>query len=260
VKKFSRLKQILREIGPNALAVSGGIDSLPLECVACDLNESSVVFHAVSPAVPKAATERVRQFAGERGWQLRILNSGEFGDHHYRSNPVNRCYFCKVNLYSSITNLTTLPMLSGTNLDDLDDFRPGLSAAENHKVRHPFVEAQITKSEIREIARHLDLGEISELPAAPCLSSRVQTGIRIEAEQLDAIGRVEARIGASLTNTDVRCRLSDKGYRLEVARDVLEKMRPADVEALLSAVREERGPQKSLLGISPYVRGSAFTR
>ena len=174
------LQHRLRQIGPAAIAVSGGIDSLTLACVAADLIPDSVIFHAVSPAGPEAATARVRTFAQDRGWHLNVIDAGEFSDMHYRANPVNRCFYCKTNLYGSIAAKTKSPILSGTNLDDLDDVRPGLIAAKDHNVQHPYVDAGIDKPGLRRIARDLGLGDIADLPAAPCLSSRVLTGLRIE--------------------------------------------------------------------------------
>ncbi len=150
------LERVLDELGDTALAVSGGIDSLTLAVIACRQKPESQVFHAVSPAVPSSATQRVQDFARRHNWQLNIFDAGEFTDASYRKNPVNRCFFCKGNLYHSIAGQTILPILSGTNLDDLDDFRPGLIAAKQHGVHHPYVTAKIDKTAIRNIARHLD--------------------------------------------------------------------------------------------------------
>ena len=87
------------------------------------------MFHAVSPAVPATSTELVRAYAPREGWRLTVLDAGEFDDPDYRANPVNRCYFCKTNLYARIRKATADTIASGTNRDDLSDFRPGLKAA-----------------------------------------------------------------------------------------------------------------------------------
>jgi uncharacterized protein len=102
-----------------------------------------------------------------------VFDAGEFADPRYRANPANRCFFCKTNLYGHIVAQPGGTVLSGTNTDDLADWRPGLTAAAQHGVRHPFVEAGIDKPAIRRIAARIGLGDIADLPAAPCLSSRI---------------------------------------------------------------------------------------
>ena len=163
---------------PIAVAVSGGVDSMTLAYVAHRvLGAQATMYHAVSPAVPDAATSRVRAYAESNGWRLKVISAGEFNDRDYVANPANRCFYCKTNLYGSIASMTDGLIVSGTNLDDLSDWRPGLQAADNHAVRHPFVEARIDKAGVRGIASAYGLDDISALPAAPCLSSRVETGI-----------------------------------------------------------------------------------
>lgn len=258
--RLQALQEQLDEIGPAAIAVSGGIDSLTLACVAADLIADTVIFHAMSPAVPEAATERVRMFAQDRNWHLQVIDAGEFSDTQYRANPVNRCFFCKTNLYGSIAGHTDLPILSGTNLDDLDDFRPGLVAAKDHEVRHPFVDAGIDKPGIRQIARHIGLGDLAELPAAPCLSSRVLTGLRIDADELQTIDRVETRVRQMLPGSDVRCRRLAEGYQLQIAAEALDRMQPFETEAIRAAAVTMLGTGETFLGLASYRRGSAFVR
>ena len=105
--------------------------------------------HATSPAVPPEATERTRALAAAEGWPLDVFDAGEFADPAYRANPVNRCFFCKTNLYGAVASRTRWQIVSGTNMDDLGEYRPGLDAARAHAVRHPFVEAEIDKRTVR---------------------------------------------------------------------------------------------------------------
>jgi uncharacterized protein len=98
-------------------------------------------------------------------------------------------------------------ILSGTNLDDMDDFRPGLRAAERFGVRHPFVECSVDKTSIRRIADTLGYRDLAQLPAAPCLSSRVETGLRIDPQVLGFVDRVESALRGALQPTVVRCRI-----------------------------------------------------
>ncbi len=125
-----------------------------------------------------------------------MIEAGEFADPAYRANPVNRCFFCKTNLYGAIRSVTERQILSGANRDDLGEYRPGLDAAREHGVRHPYVEAGLDKAAVRALARDLGLGTVAELPSAPCLSSRVETGIPIEPETLGFIHAVERLVGA----------------------------------------------------------------
>src|SRR5690606_39390894 len=119
--KLVMLKHILSNIGSTAVAVSGGVDSLTLGVLANRLlgPERCEIFHAISPAVPVAATQRVQALAAQENWKLSIVNAGEFDDERYVSNPVNRCFYCKTNLYSSISHCTSKQIISGTNADDL---------------------------------------------------------------------------------------------------------------------------------------------
>jgi pyridinium-3,5-biscarboxylic acid mononucleotide sulfurtransferase len=173
-----KLVECLQRQQPIAIAVSGGVDSLTLATLAHRVlpADACFIFHAVSPAVPAEATERVRGLAKQNDWRLTIFDAGEFGDENYRSNPVNRCFHCKHSLYESIRRLTDATILSGTNRDDLGEYRPGLDAALLFDVRHPYVEAGFTKTAIRRLAAYLGLGSMADLPAAPCLASRVETG------------------------------------------------------------------------------------
>jgi uncharacterized protein len=216
-----------------------------------------MMVHAVSPAVPLQATSRIRDYAAREGWRLSLVDAGEFADPSYRANPVNRCYFCKSNLYDRIRGLSPGVIASGTNLDDLGDFRPGLKAAEERRVVHPFVEARIGKADIRRLARWYELTDIAELPAQPCLASRVETGIRIEASDLAFIDDVERRIREHVSEkANVRCRLTRHGVVLEIGGK-------ADGDLGMLAERAAaicRQAGRDFFGVKPYRQGSAFIR
>lgn len=253
----TRLGDALRRHRAIAIAVSGGVDSVTLATFAHRLGAGPVTaIHAVSPAVPPAATQRVRARAAVEGWHLIVTGAGEFDDPRYRDNPVDRCYFCKTNLYQRIRNLTPHLIASGANLDDLGDYRPGLTAASEHHVVHPFIEAAMDKSAVRVLARQQGLDDVSELPPQPCLASRIETGIAIDAADLAFVDRVETALTElAPPGSSVRCRVTHAGVAVEIER--LEGNIGAMEAAVAAFCRESRRP---FLGVRPYRRGSMFVR
>ena len=247
---MTALDAILVDLPGLAIAVSGGVDSMTLAHAAHRVAVPGLrVVHALSPAVPAEATGRVREHAARFGWALVEVDAGEFADPAYRANPVNRCYFCKTNLYARIAHVTDGPIASGANLDDLGDYRPGLTAAAEHRVRHPFVEAGMTKAAVRALARDFGLGDIAELPAQPCLSSRVETGIAISAADLAFVALMERTLAPLLpAGADLRCRITHDGVVVEAADASVR-----DIAAGLCAAE-----QRVFVGVRPYRRGAAF--
>jgi uncharacterized protein len=260
----NRIRCILAKLDTAAVAVSGGVDSLTLATIAAKVMGLRVIMHhATSPAVPAAATERVRRLARARGWALDIFDAGEFEDARYRANPVNRCFFCKTNLYGAIAGRTGAVILSGTNLDDLGDYRPGLEAAKTHDVRHPFVEAGIDKAMVRALAADLGLGDVADLPSAPCLSSRVETGLAIEAPVLRMIEEAEILLRETLAPRTVRCRVRRAGIVAELDPAALAAIDAAMHDSLtrsLAALAEKHGIGSRPVAFAPYKTGSAFLR
>jgi uncharacterized protein len=218
--------------------------------------------HAVSPAVPAEATLRTRALARDQGWRLDVFDAGEFADAAYRANPVNRCFFCKTNLYDALAARTQAQIVSGTNLDDLGDFRPGLQAARAHGVRHPFVECGIDKQMVRALASLLGLGEIAELPAAPCLSSRIETGIRIEAPVLAMVDAAERLLRARLSPRVVRCRVRGAAVVIELDEATLSGLSDdvkTGLRGELTRLAEGAGLDRPV-AFERYRTGSAFLR
>jgi len=261
--ELDALLEVLGNLDRAAIAVSGGVDSMTLAVVAGRMTgQDFEMFHALSPAVPGDATARVRRHAAQEGWRLSEINAGEFDDPDYRANPVNRCFYCKSNLYDTITTETKDTVLSGTNLDDLGDYRPGLDAARSHGVRHPYVEAGIDKATVRALARHLALDDLAELPAAPCLSSRVETGLRIEGAQLALIDAVEKFTARRLGAHTVRCRIRKQQVVIELDDTTLAALGETgadDLRTIIAGMLERQGIAKPL-DFQPYRMGSAFLR
>jgi uncharacterized protein len=261
--KLSALGATLESMRQVAVAVSGGVDSVTLAAVAHRrLGANATMFHAVSPAVPPEATERTRRHARQFGWHLEVVDAGEFSDPDYLSNPVNRCFYCKSSLYGTIARNSNSIIVSGTNLDDLADYRPGLQAASEQGVRHPYVESRIDKATVRAIAGKLQLEEIADLPASPCLSSRLETGISVDVPTLRLVHAVEKLIGGSLRAETVRCRVRRSGLAIELDCAAYERVLANDCENLrkqlesLCATCGYHGPTR----FEPYRMGSAFLR
>ena len=253
---LKRLDDVVHAIGPMAIAVSGGIDSLTLATAAHRTVPGVTMHHATSPAVPREATDRVRALARRFGWTLDVFDAGEFEREDYRANPVNRCFHCKTSLYGAISRRTGLQIVSGTNTDDLGEYRPGLEAARDHAVRHPFVEAAIDKAAIRKLAAVLGLGALAELPSAPCLSSRIETGIAIQAPMLGMVHRAEQMVAAALQSHTVRCRVRRTGVVIELDEAALARLSPAQAEHLSRQIAG-LGVVKPV-SFAAYVTGSAF--
>lgn len=263
-----KLNDVLDSMDRVTVAVSGGVDSLTLAQAAHrHLGARVEMIHAVSPAVPSEATARTRALAEQEGWALRVIDAGEFGDENYVSNPVNRCFFCKSALYRSIAGLTDRQVVSGANADDLGDYRPGMDAAADRGVRHPFVEAGIDKAGVREVARFLGLGDIAELPASPCLSSRIETGILVTAEALEFVHAVEALVGEWLADRGgfpgaVRCRVRASGPAVELDDASLAVLLSDEGEAMRSEVAglAQASGFEAAVPFELYRMGSAFLK
>ena len=259
--RLDDLQAVLAHIGAGAIAVSGGVDSMTLATVAGRTRPGSfVMVHAVSAAVPSSATGRVRRHARREGWRLRVVEAGEFADADYRRNPVDRCFYCKSALYRTLDGLTDGVVCSGTNLDDLGDYRPGLAAAAERGVRHPLVEAGIDKAGVRAIARRLALDDLAELPASPCLSSRVETGIGIDPDTLRLVDAMERWVRRRFGIETVRCRVRQSGVVVEVDAPDLDKLAPDDRHTIGQTVagRLRAAGYDGAVSVAAYRRGSAF--
>jgi uncharacterized protein len=218
------------------------------------------MYHAVSPAVPPEATERIRRLAGRYGWRLEVLQANEFSDPNYLKNPVDRCFFCKTNLYEAIRRCTDAAMISGANADDLGDYRPGLKAAESYGVRHPLIEAGLDKEAVRELARGAGLDDVAELPASPCLSSRLVTGVPVTVERLTLVHQVERLLKARLgSERVVRCRIDVKGVEIQLDEVSLEELGRAEHPRLQVEIGDLCDGYGDVQ-FGPYKMGSAFLR
>lgn len=264
---FDALVAALECAPRRVIACSGGVDSLLLADVAHELRPSTtIIAHSVSPAVPPSATRRVQQAAAELGWRLELVESHEFDDSRYLANPRNRCYFCKSNLYTELERVSAAAhargagwtVMSGANADDLGEYRPGLEAAWEHAVRHPYVEAHATKADIRAAAERRGRSW-HNLPAAPCLASRLYTGTSVTAELLRAVDRGEDTLRERAGLDVVRCRVKGADIFVEVNAEARSWITPDLLDEVLAVMRGQAPGLRSItLDEAPYAPGRAF--
>jgi len=255
----TKLEEILRAIARPVIAVSGGVDSVTLAALAVDLGLDVAIAHAASPAVPAQATQRLRRIARDRGWNLSVIDAHEFEDQQYRANPVNRCFFCKLNLYTAVKANFDRQILSGANIDDLGEYRPGLSSAARFGVRHPYIEAGFDKAAVRRLAAELELGEIAQIPASPCLSSRMETGLPIDAATLGFIDSVERLVTSRVRPKVVRCRVRAAGIVIELDSETLTSLTTTDADWLVQRIEQQPSrPPQGPVRFAGYRNGSAF--
>lgn len=222
-QKCDVLKRRLRELESAVVAFSGGVDSAVVVSVAYqELNRHMIAVLGVSPAVPLRDRETAMQFCRDRNIPFQEIETEEFRNSNYTSNPENRCYFCKRELFETLVRLAKQlqfkAVVDGTNSSDLSGHRPGLLAGEEFSIVTPLVDAGFTKADVRRLAQELHLSEVASKPATACLASRVTTGIVLSPELLHRIDRAEDFV-RSLGIQQVRVRHHDTMARIEVGRD-----------------------------------------
>ncbi len=241
--KRDRLLGVLRGLGSAAVAFSGGIDSTVVAQAAfLVLGKNAVAVTADSPSVPRAELAEARQLAQAIGIRHEVVRTAEFADPDYVRNDGSRCYYCKDELYSRIE--TFLPALgvavicSGANLDDRGDYRPGLKAAAEHRVRHPLQEAGFTKADVRALARAWGLPTWDK-PASPCLSSRLAPGVEVTPERTARVEAAEAWL-RRLGLRECRVRLHEGELaRVEVpAGELVRLLEPGVREEFVALLKE----------------------
>jgi pyridinium-3,5-biscarboxylic acid mononucleotide sulfurtransferase len=233
--KLERLRGIFAAMRSVMVAFSGGVDSTFVLRVACDtLGERVLALTTTSPTMPDDDRRSALEMARMIGARHLVVDSNELEVPGYAENPLNRCYLCKHSLFTVCEaragELGIEEIVDGLNLDDLHDYRPGIKAAGEKRVRHPLVEAELSKAEIRELSRALGL-PTWDRPASPCLSSRFPYGTRITLEGLEQVERGERLLHA------MGFRVARVRYHGEVARLEVEQ---AEIARLLEPATRER--------------------
>ena len=232
--KFADLKKLVSGYGSLIVAYSGGVDSTFLAAVAHEvLGVNTLSVTSRSPSVAPEELEAAIALARTKGWRHLVVDTNEIGDPRYLANDGRRCFYCKTELYVHLEQVAVAEgitkVANGANTDDLGDYRPGMEAANNFEVVSPLVEVGMSKKEIRDISRRMDLPTWDK-PAQPCLSSRIPYGTAVSVRALSMIGKAEKGL-RDLGFGVVRVRHYGQTARVEIPMEDFERFEHVRFEA-----------------------------
>jgi len=258
LEKLTQLTALFQTMEQALIAYSGGIDSTLVAKVAYDtLGDRALAITAESPSLLPEDLDDAATQAQAIGIRHEVVATHEMDNPDYTSNPINRCYFCKSELHDTLKPMAIdrgfAYVVDGVNADDLRDYRPGIQAAKERGARSPLAELGITKFEVREMSRHLDLPWWDK-PAQPCLSSRFPYGEMITVEKLQRVGRSELYL-RKLGWKNLRVRSDGDTARIEVMPDQIQEFILTTDLPVLTAQLKQFGFLYIMLDLEGYRSG-----
>ncbi|MDD3169983.1 MAG: ATP-dependent sacrificial sulfur transferase LarE [Eubacteriales bacterium] len=258
-KKYHNLREYVKSLGSVAVAFSSGVDSTFLLKVAHDvLGDKAMAVTARSCSFPERELQDAIAFTKENGIAHRIFDSEELKIEGFSENPANRCYLCKHELFSKMKDIAEKngfgEVVEGSNMDDLGDYRPGLTAIQELDIKSPLRHAELTKDEIRQLSKELGL-PTWEKQSFACLASRFPYGQRITPEKLKMVDEAEQLL-LDLGFTQVRVRHHDTLARIEIPTEQFPKIMEKEVRNRISNRLKEIGYPYVTLDLMGYRTGS----
>ncbi|MBC8549942.1 MAG: ATP-dependent sacrificial sulfur transferase LarE [Candidatus Brocadiales bacterium] len=257
--KLSNLKAIVNELESVVVAFSGGVDSTLVAKVCYDtLKDKSMAVTARSETYPDFEFKEAQKLAGEIGIKHLVIDTSELAIEGFANNPPERCYFCKTELFGKLKDIAKehgfLNVADGANLDDTQEFRPGLQASKELNVRSPLKEAGLAKKDVREVSKMLNLPNWNK-PAYACLSSRFPYGQSITEEKLGMVSEAEKYL-RNLGLIQFRVRHHETIARIEVLPEDIHILTNSPAREELAAKFKEIGFTYVTLDLEGYRSGS----
>lgn len=257
--KFSALKQMLSDMESVLVAFSGGVDSSFLLAVASEVLSDSVLAVTTHSQVYKSRELTLaKEFASELGVRHLVINANELQNKQYVANANDRCYHCKHTLFTELLKIAAQEdmryIVDGSNFDDISDYRPGMTAAAELGIRSPLKDSGLTKGEIRELSKEMQLPTWDK-PAEPCLSSRIPYGTSLTIESLSQVEKAE-EILTEFGIRQSRVRIHDRIARIEVGRNDMQIVLDRERSRMIAERFKQLGFQFITLDIEGYRSGS----